>query len=569
MKTFLALLLTCPIYSAAFGNMAQTGTTGGGQSGSHVQAIDQGKFLINSGGERIGTESFHIGADYSGESSDELTLGGRAIKFGSRLQLDPATMKARRFTLEQAPDVRLVFDFDGPTVKLTGSKQATVQTDPDAVVLENNAWYHYYFLVRRYDARRGGTQQFKAFVPSIMQTIPVTVTAAGTVGPLPGSTSRLNLYAVNVAGSLKIGVVTDSSGRLVYVGIPSQHAAAVREEYAGFLGQLSAAVNGGEAEAKPDYSAPPGAAFNAEEVTIPLKGYTLAGTLLLPKACGGPCPAAVMITGSGLQERDENIAIPGLEKYRPFKQIAEALAGRGIAVLRVDDRGIGGSTGRETLAAATTSSFADDTRAEVAYLRARREIDPKRIALVGHSEGGLIAPMVAASDPKIAAIVLLAGPGRPGSEISLYQLRQVLDEQPGMTREEEEKKLAEQREVIKAVQTGGDLSKYPEQARLPWVKEYFTYDPIPTIRRVRQPILILQGALDRQITADQAGLLEQAARAAGNRDVTVRVFPGLNHLFLPAKTGAFSEYSSLQTTSIPEEVLTVLSDWLHDRLQAR
>lgn len=569
MKSFLALLLTCSIYSAALGDMAQTGTTDGRQSVGRAQSIDQGKFLILSGGERVGTESFHIDADYSAGSSDELTLGGRAIKFGSRLLLDPATLKARRFTLEQAPDLRLLFDFDGPNVTLTGSKQAAVQTDPDAVVLENNVWLHYYFLVRRYDVRRGGAQQFKAFVPSIMQTIPVTVTAAGTVGPLPGSSSRLSLYAVNAASGLKIGVVTDSSGKLVYVGIPSQHAAAVREEYAGFLGQLSAAVSGAEAQAKPDYSAPPGAAFNAEEVTIPLKGYTLAGTLLIPKACGGPCPAAVMITGSGQQARDENITIPGLEKYRPFKQIAESLAGRGIAVLRVDDRGTGGSTGRETLAAATTSGFADDTRAEVAYLRARREIDPKRVALVGHSEGGLIAPMVAAADPKIAAIVLLAGPGRPGSEISLYQLQQALDEQPGVTQEEKEKKLAEQREMIKAVQSGGDLSKYPEQARSPWVKEYFTYDPIPTIRRVRQPILILQGALDRQITADQAGLLEQAARAAGNRDVTLRVFPGLNHLFLPAKTGASSEYSSLETTSIPEEVLTVLSDWLQGKLHAR
>src|SRR5262245_58416932 len=135
-----------------------------------------------------------------------------------------------------------------------------------------------------------------------------------------------------------------------------------------------------------DYSAPPNAPFTAEEVTIQAKGYTLAGTLLLPKSAKRPLPAVITITGSGIQTRDEPLPIPGLEKYRPMRQIAETLASRGIAVLRVDDRGSGGSGGRETLATATTSSFADDTRAEVAYLRSRSEIDPKRIALAGHSE---------------------------------------------------------------------------------------------------------------------------------------------------------------------------------------
>ncbi|HWP55617.1 MAG TPA: alpha/beta fold hydrolase [Pyrinomonadaceae bacterium] len=325
---------------------------------------------------------------------------------------------------------------------------------------------------------------------------------------------------------------------------------------------LSTIVFGQANNTKVDYSAPPNAPFTAEEVTVTAKGYTLAGTLLLPKNGKRPLPAIITITGSGQQTRDEPLPIPGLEKYKPMRQVAEALASRGIAVLRVDDRGVGGSGGRDTLMTATTSSFADDVRAEVAYLRSRSEIDPKRIALVGHSEGGIIAPMVAATDAQVAAIVLMAGSGKSGAQISMEQLTYILDTTPGVTPELRKQKLAEQQEIMTAVQTGGDLSKYPAEVRLPWTKEFWTYDPLTTIRKVRQPILILQGARDRQITAEQAGMLEQAAREGGNKDVTKQIFPNLNHLFLPAKTGSVSEYSTLETQLVGDDVLKTLGDWL-------
>ena len=287
--------------------------------------------------------------------------------------------------------------------------------------------------------------------------------------------------------------------------------------------------------------------------------------LLLPKNGKRPLPAVITITGSGQQTRDEPIPCPGLEKYRPMRQIAEALASRGIAVLRVDDRGVGGSGGRDTLATVTTSSFADDVRAEVAYLRSRSEIDPKRIALVGHSEGGIIAPMVAANDPQIAAIVLMAGSGKRGDQISMEQLIYILDNAPGVTPELKKQKLAEQQEIITAVQTGGDLSKYPAQVRLPWTKEFWTYDPLATIRKVRQPILILQGALDRQITAEQADLLEKAAREAGNKDVTKQLLPNLQSS-VPAAKPAVLMSIQLGTSSIGDDVLKVLGDWLRLKL---
>jgi dienelactone hydrolase len=318
-----------------------------------------------------------------------------------------------------------------------------------------------------------------------------------------------------------------------------------------------------------DYSAPAGAPFTAEEVTVKAKEWTLAGTLLVPKTGARPFPAVITITGSGQQTRDEPLPLPGLEKYGLMRQVAETLASRGIAVLRVDDRGVGKSTGAGTLMTATISDFADDVRAQVAYLRSRSEIDPKRIALVGHSEGGIIAPMVAAGDTQIAAIVLMAGSGKRGDQISIEQLNDILERDTTIKPEEKDRQRAAQQEMIRAVVTGGDLSKYPEQVRLPWVKEFWTYDPLTTIRKVRQPILILQGALDRQITAEQAKMLEQAARDSGNKDVTTHLFQNLNHLFLPAKTGAFSEYSKLETSVVGEDVLKTLGDWLEMRLKAK
>src|SRR5262249_8696712 len=150
---------------------------------------------------------------------------------------------------------------------------------------------------------------------------------------------------------------------------------AVREEYASFVPSFKSIISAKLKEAEVDYTAPPSAPFTAEEVTVEAKGFTLAGTLFIPKKRKPPLPVAVPITGWGQQTRDECLPLPGLEKYRPFRQVAEALASRGIAVLRVDDRGVGESKGRETLNVSTTANFADDVRAQVDFLRERRDLD--------------------------------------------------------------------------------------------------------------------------------------------------------------------------------------------------
>ena len=273
-----------------------------------------------------------------------------------------------------------------------------------------------------------------------------------------------------------------------------------------------------------------------------------------------------MITGSGLQTRDQRIPLPGLERYAPFRQIAERLASNGVAVLRVDDRGIGGSTGRETLENATTTSLAEDTRAQIAWLRARKEIDPARIVVVGHSEGASIAAMAGASDPKLAAVVMMAGVAKRGADVSFEQQEDLLRSDTTMTEETRASLREKQKEAVKTILAGGDI---PGQKVNAWTREYFAYDPLPMVRKMKQPLLILQGERDRQVDQSHAAMLADAARTAGNRDVTVKVFPTLNHLFLPSTTGSFSEYSHLATNAVPDTVLDALTEWVVKHTQSK
>ena len=320
------------------------------------------------------------------------------------------------------------------------------------------------------------------------------------------------------------------------------------------VARVDAATAAKIALGKPDYAAPPDAPYTAEEITFTgPNGITLGGTLTRPKGATRPGPAIVTITGSGQQDRDEYIPVAG--GYRPFRQIADTLGRRGIAVLRLDDRGVGLSGGEP--ATSTTADFADDIRAAVAWLRLRPDIDGARIGLVGHSEGGLIAPMVAATDAKLRGIVLLAGPSDNGYGIIKYQIRYGIDHDTSIAVVKRDSAFAAGVAVLDST-----------AANQPWLKYFFTYDPIVTARKVRVPALVLQGQNDRQITFEQAEKLGAALRASGNKDVTVRVFPAKNHLFIDDPDGSPSGYTRLPTNRIGGDVLGAIADWLAVRFAA-
>lgn len=305
--------------------------------------------------------------------------------------------------------------------------------------------------------------------------------------------------------------------------------------------------------AKLDYSPPAGAPYTAVSVRVPTpKGHTLAGTLTLPNGASGRVPAVVTITGSGPEDRDE--AIPPVKGYRPFREVADALGRQGIAVLRMDDRGFGESEGVFTTA--TSEDFADDIRAGLAFLRARSDIDGSRLALLGHSEGGMIAPMVAANDPGLKGIVLMAGPGYTGRRILEYQNRFSIDQMTDQSPRARDSLMTVARKALDSL----SMTKG-------WLGFFLNHDPIATAAMVRTPVLILQGATDRQVTADQAPVLEKAFRDGGNTDVTVHLYPETNHLFLPDPDGNPAGYSGLTVTSIRPEVLRDIVDWLTRRLR--
>jgi dienelactone hydrolase len=363
------------------------------------------------------------------------------------------------------------------------------------------------------------------------------VTVDGTLELIGADSARLRV------GPSVTEAALDAAGNIIGGQLPGQ-------------GIRLVVVTGAEAArmpyGRPDYSAPAGAPYTAEEVTVRTPaGHVLAGTLTRPTGAGR-VPAVVTITGSGTQDRDEYIPYAG--GVRIFRQVADTLGRRGIAVLRLDDRGAGGSGGDIN---GTSADFADDIRAAVAYLRARPDIDAARIALVGHSEGGMIAPMVAATDPALAGIVLMAGPAFTGREIVDFQTANLVQGDSTI-------RAAAKDSALRAARAQFDSTA----ARSPWLRYFLTYDPIPTARRVRQPVLILHGATDQQVRPEEARRLESTIRTAGNTRVTLRIFPERNHLFLRDPVGFPGGYARLTNPRIDGEVMGALADWLATTLIA-
>ena len=306
---------------------------------------------------------------------------------------------------------------------------------------------------------------------------------------------------------------------------------------------------------KRDYSAPADAPYTAENVVVKTPaGHTLAGTLTLPKGASRakPVGAIVTVTGSGAQDRDEAIGLPG---FQPFRQIADSLGRRGIAVLRMDDRGTGESGG--TFKGSTSADFAEDARAGLDYLRTRPEIRSDRLGVLGHSEGAIIAPMVAEKEPKLRAIVLLAGIAQAGRTALHFQIKNGYERDTKLTPEK-------RAELISAIPARIDGMGAAD----PWMKFFLTHDPAATMRRVKTPVLILTGSRDQQAVPAEVALMEAAFKAGGNKDVTARVLPDLNHLFVHDTDGFPGNYGKLPApVTVQTEVLNLIADWLAPRLR--
>jgi pimeloyl-ACP methyl ester carboxylesterase len=320
-----------------------------------------------------------------------------------------------------------------------------------------------------------------------------------------------------------------------------------------------------------------------------IDGAQLAGTLTVPQGAG-PFPAVLLITGSGPQNRDEEIL-----GHKPFWVIADHLSRNGIVALRVDDRGVGASTG--DLANATTEDFAGDALAGVRFLAEQPGVNAAAVGLIGHSEGGIVAPMVAAESDAVAFVVLLAGPAFPGSELMVMQLEAV---QRAIGRPEENiaRQSVVQRRLLELAGAGADLpalteavaeltriqvSALPEAQRpstedlepaieaqaaqlmAPWWRFFITFDPRTALRKVRCPVLALNGSLDTQVpAAANLSAIREALQEAGNPDVTIEELEGRNHLFQAARTGSITEYADIEETFSPR-ALELITEWIRSR----
>jgi fermentation-respiration switch protein FrsA (DUF1100 family) len=326
--------------------------------------------------------------------------------------------------------------------------------------------------------------------------------------------------------------------------------------------------------------------YYEEEVSFENRedGVTLAGTLTLPQK-GGNFPAVVLISGSGPQDRNEE-----LMEHKPFLVIADYLTRNGIAVLRFDDRGTAASTGN--FQTSTGYDFSKDAEAGVKYLQTRKEIDKKKIGLIGHSEGGSIAPMIAARNKNIAFIVLLAGTGIRGDQILLRQ-QYLIAEASGISGEDMKQARSINEGMFNIVlqstdteQLKIDLTGYLKQAvndlpdaakeiysdhfiqtsveslTGPWMQYFIKYDPTPALEKVTCPVLAVNGEKDMQVSAkDNPEAIRAALIKGGNKRVTTKVFPGLNHLFQECKTGLPTEYATIEQTFSPV-VLEEIRAWL-------
>jgi len=333
--------------------------------------------------------------------------------------------------------------------------------------------------------------------------------------------------------------------------------------------------------------------YYSEDITFENKkaGINLAGTLTLPKK-DGVFPVVILISGSGPQNRDEELL-----GHKPFLVLSDYLTKNGIAVLRFDDRGTALSKG--DFKTATSADFATDVEAGIDYLKTRKEINKKKIGLIGHSEGGLIAPMVASKSKDVSFIVLLAGTGIKGDKLLLLQ-QKLIGKASGISDDDLQKSELINRKAFDIVnksnnleQLRTDLTKYikqqlkdnpnaekpsgmsdddfvnlqVKQIANPWMQYLIKYNPAPTLEKVKCPVLAINGGKDLQVPPkENLDAIKKALTKGGNKNIKTKELPNLNHLFQECKTGSPSEYAKIEQTFSPIALIEILK-WVQRQIK--
>ncbi|HEX7086593.1 MAG TPA: alpha/beta fold hydrolase [Vicinamibacterales bacterium] len=536
-----------------------TSAAAGAQQAEPQPATDSATFRVFLRGAPIGSEDITVRQDESG-----LTIAGHG-RLGSPIDLvsrqlfirydaqgRPIELSIDALNRGTAFTVNTTFEEGTATSEIVqggtpSRKQDTVA--PNTLVLPNLFFGSYEALARRLASIPDGSS-FQAYIaPQAEITVKQNARSSRKI-ETAARVIDVRTYALtfqNPGAPVDATIWTDEAGRLLRFEVPSQSLLYVRSDIASVAARAVNVSRDGDLA-----------------VRIPANGFTLAGTLSKPSGTPPPkgrYPAIVLLAGSGPTDRDEVVAgIP------IFGLLAAPLADAGYHVLRYDKRGIGQSGGRAE--SGTIEEYAEDARAAVRFLRKRKDVDPDRIVLLGHSEGALAAMLAASRDDDIAALVLVGAPSVPGGELVLEQQQYLLGRM-NLTEAERTARIELQKRIQAAVVGEGSWDGIAEplrrQADTSWFQSFLRFTPADVIAKTEQPILIIQGELDKQVMPHHADRLAEMARArkdAPKDAVEVVRLDKVNHLLVQATTGNIEEYSSLTGQNVDPRVASATIEWL-------
>jgi pimeloyl-ACP methyl ester carboxylesterase len=506
----------------------------------------QGTYTTYISGQAIATENYSIqkNDDATIRAEAELILGGTRQKTRTIL-----SAKGGVSLSVESGGVKAVFvEANGSSAKVQLAGQPEREFNSRAgLVLQRLVWHHYALLLSKYDEAKGGEQRFAVISPDREGDVTVRVERVNRAEFAAGDKKiAAAYYKVVLAERVSIDIWADEMRVPVLILIESQGVRVVRQGSESLVASILASRSKPAAEQ----------AYTAEEISYASGDVTIAGTLTIPNNGAASHPAVVLISGSGSQNRDGYPAAQGLYKF-----IAEHLSSNGVAVLRSDDRGMGKST--ESSKPISYTDLIGDGKAAVKFLRARKDIDPDRVVLAGHSEGAGTAAIIASEDKQIAAIALLAGVSRTFDEVAieqgLYQaaLKKLIDSSKADDLPEDTRlvlKVIEEAKAGKKDVAASDTYTY--------FRQHLAGRPAAVLKQVRCPVLILQGERDTEVLAYHAIEMARALTGAGNRAVRLRIFPNLSHSFIPSPLDG--SLTVEQRSRVSRDFLETLGGWLSE-----
>lgn len=530
---------------------------------------EHGEYLIYEAGKLVGAETFSIESLPSGVLATGFVRleSPNTLSQNVELSLDqdfrPQTLIVSGAS--RGVTFKMSATFRGDTAHVVregpeGQHSEEIRVEPDSVVIVHNVWHHLLLLVRRYDVSGVRHKSFALFPSGSI----IVEERERYCAQLVGRQEVLRHLFVDIGGVFGIRVFI-LGNHLVKIHAPLQKFEAILQGIPGLDQKTELFPIRTEAE-KVEISS---LEVREEEVRFSATdGVVLAGTIALPVK-PGLLPAVLLIVGSGPQDRNSDSG-PGGLKIGILRTLAKHLSQAGIVVLRYDKRGVGNSQG--TYDFVCLNDLVGDAGAAIRFLRSRPEVDVARIGIIGHSEGGLIATMLASGDVSIRAILLLGAPGHRFAEILLRQFERVSNRM--LQKDKLAASLERRRRTLESLQRTGDWdsSEVEEQvrravapARRKWFQDLLTLDPTSVLSKVHTSVAIFQGGRDIQVDPDDALLLGNTLDEAGHRDHLVRIFPDLDHLFMRSEGQGLSEYADPDRNLDPEFLEAVI-EWIQNKL---